>query len=249
MAECIIKGCSAEAYKNGLCREHLIDLVGLGRPGNDSDDGLSSIGEYAELHLRGFVLNVGKAAGKVMSLYDSITTLDADDASAIHWKKARSHYKKGRYNKAALILKKLLQSNPRNANAHYWYGVVSEEIGDYESSMQAYENTLEVQPEHVGACYRLGLIYSRRDDYERASKCFESVLELSPEHFEAHYRLGLAYDNMGKQDKAAASLEKCIEVNPRLVRAYQSLGLVYDGMGKHEKSIGCLKKALELQDM
>ena len=252
MSECMIKGCSMEAYRDEFCREHYLQMRSYNgfanHNGNPTDNNGSSINESAKFHLQAIALNAGKMLGKTVSLYNEWTTVGVEDATAIHWKNARSYYRNGQYDRVAFALERLIESNPRNANAHYWLGVVSEKMGVYERAMYSYEDTLELQPDHVDARYRLGVIHSRRDDYDQAIECLEGVIELSPEHFEGHYRLGLAYDNKGEQTKAVASLQQAIEINPSFIRAYQSLGLVYDSMGKHKESIGFLKKAIELQD-
>jgi len=248
MSECMIKGCSMDVYRNGFCREHYLQMRGYNGFGNHNGNNGSSINTSARFHFQAMLLRTEKMLGKTVSLYDKWTTVGTDDAAEIYWKNARSYYSKGQYEGAAYALEKLIELNPKDANAHYWLGVVGEKMGMYERAMYSYEDALELQPDHVDARYRLGVLHSRRGDYDDATECLEEVIELSPEHFEGHYRLGLAYDSKGDQDKAIASLQKAIEVNPGFTRAYQSLGLVYDSMGMHKKSIGFLKKAIELQD-
>ena len=244
MSECMIKGCPADVYRSGFCREHYIQIHG--HNGNGSNG--SSISMPTKFHLQAMMLHTGKMLGKTVSLYDKWTTVDADDAAEIHWKNARSYYNRGQYDRAAFTLEKLIGLDPKNSDAHYWLGVVCEKMGMYERAVYSYEDTLELKPDHVDARYRLGVIHGRRGEYDKAAKCLEKVVELFPEHFEGHYRLGLVYDNKGEQDKAIASLQKAVDINPGFARAYQSLGLVYDSMGMHEKSISFLKKAIELQD-
>lgn len=248
MSECMIKGCSMDAYRNGFCREHYLQMRSYNGFGNHNGSNGSSVNTSARFHFQAMLLHTEKMLGKTVSFYNKWTTVGVDDAVEIYWKNARSYYSSGQYDRAAFALEKLIELNPGNADAHYWLGVVSEKMSTYERAMYAYEDALELQPDHVDARYRLGLIHSRRNNYDTATECFEKVIKLSPEHFEGYYRLGLAHDNRGEQDKAIESLQKAIDVNPGFARAYQSLGLVYDGMGMHEKAIGFLKKAIELQD-
>ncbi|MFA6770559.1 MAG: CheR family methyltransferase [Bacteroidales bacterium] len=84
---------------------------------------------------------------------------------------------KGEYDKALVILEKLLGSDSLNLNFFYLYATILSEKGDIEKAAEFYKKCIYLNPSHILANYMLGNIYVELGKKELSTKYFRTALE------------------------------------------------------------------------
>ena len=87
----------------------------------------------------------------------------SDDDSTLKkstdYQRAVSYIKKSEYNAAIPLLRKELEKNPGNADAHNYMGYVLRKGNDLKNSAVHYEKALEIDPKHLGALEYQGELF------------------------------------------------------------------------------------------
>ena len=107
-----------------------------------------------------------------------------------------------RFREALVELRRVLQSDPRNAYAYYFLGIALFEVGEIEPARDAYIACLKLAPTHLGA--RVALVHVLRMTGDSRGAIREGLMALSqaPGDPDALHAIGLAYHARG--DEAAA---------------------------------------------
>lgn len=71
---------------------------------------------------------------------------------------------------AVPILENVLRSDADNADAHNYLGLAYRKLGEYDKSMQHYEEALAIDSEHKGAREYLGELYLKLDQPDKAEE-------------------------------------------------------------------------------
>lgn len=98
-----------------------------------------------------------------------------------------------RWEAAAKVLKKALESHPDNAML--WTNLAAAELGVLETSgpqqqdraIEAYQRALEIEPATPNVHYHLGLIYKERGELLRALAFFQGALDVLPTDRDAQH--------------------------------------------------------------
>ena len=87
----------------------------------------------------------------------------SDDDSTLKkstdYQRAVSYIKKSDYSAAIPLLRKELEKNPGNADAHNYMGYVLRKRNDLKNSAVHYEKALEIDPKHLGALEYQGELF------------------------------------------------------------------------------------------
>jgi len=78
-----------------------------------------------------------------------------------------THYEKGMYDEAIAEVKRALELNPNDADAHYNLGATHYEKGMYDEAIAEVKRALELNPNHPEAHYRLGVAYQDKGMYDK----------------------------------------------------------------------------------
>ncbi len=79
---------------------------------------------------------------------------------------------------ALTLLKKVVATNPDNADAWNYIGFTYRQLGKFQQSLSAYENALAIKPNHVGANEYLGELYVQTGETEKARAQLAKLLDL-----------------------------------------------------------------------
>ena len=75
------------------------------------------------------------------------------------YQRAVSYIKRSDYSAAIPLLRKELEKNPRNADAHNYMGYVLRKRNDLKNSAVHYKKALEINPKHLGALEYQGELF------------------------------------------------------------------------------------------
>jgi tetratricopeptide (TPR) repeat protein len=94
------------------------------------------------------------------------------------------------------------------AQAHYNYGILLQEMGKYEEAEFHYKESLRINPEYADAHYNYGNLIEEMGKYEEAEFHYKESLRLNPEFARANANLGILYFTTGDLECAVQWLRK-----------------------------------------
>ncbi len=157
-----------------------------------------------------------------------------------------AHHQAGRWSEAEGQYRRMLEVDPRNADALRFLGVLERQRGNGQAARSWLERAREVQPDSALILHDLGLVWAglkRKDD---AIEAYRRALELQPQFPEAHYNLGNAYYAAGQPAEAAVSYRRALEQQPDLADAHFNLGLLSSEAGQPERALEFYAATLNL---
>jgi chemotaxis protein methyltransferase CheR len=86
----------------------------------------------------------------------------------------------GQLEQALRCCEKLLTSHKLNAAAHFYHGLILEQMGLHAETEQALRRAIYLDRRYVLAHYYLGLTLQRQGQFQRAERSFRNVLSLLP---------------------------------------------------------------------
>ena len=111
------------------------------------------------------------------------------------------------------ILKKQLETNPKNARTHYLLGTIYDNKGDTELAVASFKACLEIDPAFHPARETLLQVYQRVGLSQQAVDLLEETLKQMPSSND-YNTIGVMYYRTGETDQAIAAFRKSLEMNP-----------------------------------
>jgi len=101
--------------------------------------------------------------------------------------------------------KKIIETNPNDAEAYYNIGVVYYGEKKYDSAKAQFQKAIEIYPNFSEAYYSLGAVYYAETNYDKAIEAFSKAIQIDPRNYEAIYQLGIVHNI--KKDKIQALMQ------------------------------------------
>ena len=155
---------------------------------------------------------------------------------------ALQNHQKNNLKIAEKLYKKILISNPNNADVNNNLGIIYKEFGQFDKAINFYERAIAIHSNHPDAHNNLGLLLKELGEYKKAIKCYENAIEINPNNASALNNLGLVYRQLKEHKKAVQFYEEAIKIKPDLSVIYSNLGLAYKEMGEIQKTINCYQE-------
>ena len=86
----------------------------------------------------------------------------------------------GAYQRALAPLERVVQADPRNADAWNYIGFSQRNLQHFDDSLVAYQKALAINPDHRGANEYLGELYLKTGDLEKARDRLSKLQSLCP---------------------------------------------------------------------
>ena len=187
-------------------------------------------------------------AGLVLLLSAPITAF-AEDETGQKLERAKELIDKGKPAAAKTILREVLRSNPKNADAHMQLGAALASLAEndkYDEAIAEEQKAIELDPKSAGARRILGMIYGNQKKHDEAISLLIESCKLNPTSFASQRDLGSVYSSAGKTDDAIAAWKKAIELNPKNVSVRRKLASAYMKESKYPEGIVEAKEAIKL---
>ncbi len=152
----------------------------------------------------------------------------------------------GKYSQAEAIWRRVLQIDPKDADAYYNLGVALYYQKKLEQAIAAYNKAIQLNPKLAEVYNGLGIVLGKQGKLEQAIAAFKKAIQLNPNYANAYNNLGIVLRNQGKLEQAIAAFQKAIQLNPKLAKVYYNLGVVLYYQKKLEQAIAAYKKAIQL---
>ena len=150
---------------------------------------------------------------------------------------------------AEALLYKLLQSEPKNADAHLLLGSLLAEDGDRDASITELQAAVHLRPQSAEAWNALGETYSRFEDSAEARTAFDKAVTLNPKSGVAQSNLGAVLLEAGDRS-AAEHLDRAITLlkSPADLASAHYLRAKIDALaGNSSAGVSHLEKAVALR--
>lgn len=152
----------------------------------------------------------------------------------------------GRYEEAEKLLKKALDVNPKDEEAHFQLGMLYCFQEKLELSESAFFEALEINPNNSETYTELGRLYRNFRLFDKAEPMFEKAIQVDPKNERAHYEFGKFYIDQEKLTEAEKLLVRAIEINPESVEGLIGLGRLNRKKGQLERAEPQLLLALKV---
>ena len=107
--------------------------------------------------------------------------------------------------KAFEIQKTLPPENPHRAKVHYFYALVQETHGNYDTAIEHLQRAAAQFPRDTRVRNKLGRMHFLKRNYETALAEFQKTLSVDPEDLDAHYNMMRCYRALKNPSLAAKS--------------------------------------------
>jgi len=164
---------------------------------------------------------------------------------------ARKHFIRGRYEEAARLYEKCLDSSPEEISHYGNLGLALLLAGDPTSARTVWLSGTLLFPETglsemVSLLEEAGCHYSTVRDYQAAEQIYREILELSPTSSKAANNLGNVIGEQGRVKESIDCYQLAIALKPEDPKPYYNLGLALYQEGRVTEAISCYQKCLEL---
>ena len=125
-------------------------------------------------------------------------------------------HQQGQLGQAEAIYLELLQIQPRNADALHLLGVIANQTGSYQSSVDLIDQAIEINANVASYHSNRGLALQELKQLEAAVASFDKAIALKPSYAEAYYNRGNALQGLKLLEAAVASFDKAFDINPEV---------------------------------
>ncbi len=131
---------------------------------------------------------------------------------------------------AAEHLRRAVELNPRNGNAHQLYGSALALLGRFGEAIDEMSRAQIGAPDEAGISIGLSNVYFNWRQYPKAESAARAALEQSSgataTRTKAHWALGIALQAQGRVKEAEAELRKALALDPKDSRSTVALALL-----------------------
>ena len=159
------------------------------------------------------------------------------------------YYQKGELEQALRFYRKITEIEPageRSRSAFINMGIILDEAGRFEESIESYEHALTINDKDDIALYNLGLAYKHAGKPEKALYAWKRAVEINPDNEKPLIaRADLLYER-GDFDEALEDYGKIADKWPLLPRPQFSIATIYHKKGQLDYAKKRYLKVIEL---
>lgn len=149
--------------------------------------------------------------------------------------------------KAEVIYRHVLQSDPENPDALHLLGLIASQMGRHSEAIDHIRRALRRQPDNVTFQKNLAIIYHLSGDLENAARTNARVLQLAPQDSSACLELGKILLSQNRLQHGVEVFSQLLEMNPNHTAARQFLISAYRRLGDRIEVERQCRKLIELE--
>lgn len=125
-----------------------------------------------------------------------------------NYEQALNDYNSKNFDKAETGFKEVLQTEPNNANAHFYLGNIYYSRKDYQTSLPHFEQAAKIDFKSTEKLMALGDNQRELKQYDRAIVQYGKVTNFEPNNAKAYYAAGVTYIGLNNKIAARQQLQK-----------------------------------------
>ena len=129
----------------------------------------------------------------------------------------------------------------------YGLALAAHEQGDYERSVDHYEQILACFPDADLVLYNLGLALYELGRFDEAVKAFSRASEVQGNNADTWFNLGLALKRQGRYPEAILAYQRALEIQPGDPDFLYNLARCCQDSGEIDKAVSCYKEVLDIE--
>jgi len=153
----------------------------------------------------------------------------------------------GQYDAAIDQLKRALEIQPSNDDAHRTYGIVLNMQGKPEEALAELQQAATFRPHRWINQNELARLYYQQRRLNDAVSAYERALEILPNDPRTYLSLGAMYLEMGEAARSLELFEKANQLAPT-GRAFLNIGTAYYRMGRFADAVEAYTRAAKFDD-
>lgn len=135
-----------------------------------------------------------------------------------------------------------IETNPRSAAAHHWFGMMLAMMGRYEEAYTELKRAIRLDPHWSLVHFGLAFVHWCGRRYDQAIEECHEALELDFNSPQAHLWLGLCYGAKSMLEPAIVALQKAVELSQRTPVAVACLGETFAAGGFEDEAHSILRE-------
>lgn len=160
---------------------------------------------------------------------------------------ALRNHQAGRWPEAEQQYRRVLATEPQNADAIHLLGLLYHQTGKVEQAIGLYKQALGIRPNYLEVHGNLAMALQQQGKHTEAIGHFQQVLAIEPNHAETHLKLAVARHQQRQLDAAITHYQRAIALQPQNPSAYNNLAIVLQEQGKNELSLTHVRQAIAQQ--
>ncbi len=151
------------------------------------------------------------------------------------------------YEKAKILLYKLIEKVGRKSEYYYFLGVCYKNLNDFVNSRDSFALAVELDKRDYLSYYELGCILDETNKKETAIIMFNNSLRIKPDFYDAAESLGISYTSQARYDEALRVYKNALEYHPDSFELYYNIAMVELEVGDYNESEKSFEKAAKLK--
>ncbi|MBP5601149.1 MAG: tetratricopeptide repeat protein [Treponema sp.] len=152
-------------------------------------------------------------------------------------------------NNAVSMARKAIESDPKDAGAHYIIAQNALDNKDYDTALKEMKAAVEYDPNNYLYWYNLGKIQYTLGKYSEAASSFTKSCDLKSDFAPSRYNLGLTQKKLKNDTAALAAFRKTIDIDNRHEKAYLEEARILSDRGDYSGAIDAYKSVLKINNI
>lgn len=154
---------------------------------------------------------------------------------------------KGELDLAAAVFTKLLQRQPRLAEAQFGLGQVAMKRNQLKEAAQYFSRAIQLKPGLADAYTSLGNVFQAMERFKQAADTYSKGLAAIPTFAPLHFNMGICLRRMGQHDAGITAFKNALALQPDHVLAMFSLGNAYRDNGETAQAQHYYEEAVRIR--
>lgn len=160
---------------------------------------------------------------------------------------ALQFFQRGELKQAAVLLQRVLNTQPRDFDALHMMGVIQAMEGKPQQAIELLNKALSVKKNNPFVHFNLARALIEMDRHEDALPHHRKAIELAPRHAVAWLNYGKSLFELNRISESITAFDKALQIQPDFAEALNNKGLALIELDRAPEAIVCFQQAITHQ--
>ena len=161
---------------------------------------------------------------------------------------AQQFFLTGRFEEAASIVKKYLESYPENPDAWQLIGLIAFKAEQFDVAEKMMQRAINLDGSKASFFVNLGTLYRRTSRHEEALQAFTKVILIEDNDADAHAQIAELLLLRGEESQAKGAMGKAVEIGQHSPEICEKAAKMLNDLGDYKEAVGFYRRAIELRE-